>query len=149
MKLKFIILALLISASLTAQDDRKEKIKALKVAHITQELELTPKQAQEFWPIYNVFESKMDEIHNTERTMMRSLKDNWEQLTESEAKNALNAILKADQDKNNAREKLIAQLKNTLSSKETLVLLKAENDFKRKLLKQLRGDRKNSPDHKH
>ncbi len=149
MKLKFIILALLISASLTAQDDRKEKIKALKVAHITQELELTAKQAQEFWPIYNVFESKMDEIHNTERTMMRSLKDNWEQLTESEAKNALNAILKADQDKNNAREKLIAQLKNTLSSKETLVLLKAENDFKRKLLKQLRGDRKNSPDHKH
>ncbi|RMB61084.1 sensor of ECF-type sigma factor [Dokdonia sinensis] len=144
MKLKMLILAVFITASLAAQEDRKEKIKALKVAHISQELELTPKQAQEFWPIYNVYEAKMDKIRDTERTMMRSLKEDWEQLSETQAKDALRTILKADQDKNSARETLITQLKNTLSSKKTLVLLKAEEDFKRKLIKQLRGDRKGS-----
>lgn len=137
-----LILAVFLTASLAAQDDRREKIKALKVAHITQELELTPEEAQKFWPIYNIFESSMDEIHHTERKMMHTTRENWDKLTEAQAKEAINTFTKADERKNKARETLILQLRNVLSYKKTLVLLKAEEDFKRKLIKQLRGDRK-------
>ena len=39
-----------------AQKHDKEKIKALKVAHITEQLDLTAKEAQAFWPVYNANE---------------------------------------------------------------------------------------------
>jgi Spy/CpxP family protein refolding chaperone len=32
--------------------DKGEKIEALRIAFITQELQLTPQEAQKFWPVY-------------------------------------------------------------------------------------------------
>ena len=39
--------------------DKKEKIKALKIAFISQKLSLTTEQAEKFWPIYNKYEDKI------------------------------------------------------------------------------------------
>ena len=36
-----------------------EKIEALKVAYITQQLNLTPEEAQRFWPIYNAYKNEL------------------------------------------------------------------------------------------
>ena len=53
-------LLLLFSLMGFTQDDpsKKEKIKALKTAFITTELDLTSAEAEKFWPIYNAFEEK-------------------------------------------------------------------------------------------
>ena len=45
----------------------KEKIKAMKISYITSELDLSPKEAQVFWPIYNEFEAKMEGFHKERR----------------------------------------------------------------------------------
>ena len=52
------ILVLLIGLSGYAQRDGRmnERIKAQKVAFITEKLSLTAEEAQQFWPIYNAFE---------------------------------------------------------------------------------------------
>ena len=50
----------LISFCAQAQEDnatKKEKIQALKIAFITQKLELTSDEAQRFWPVYNRYEA--------------------------------------------------------------------------------------------
>ncbi len=36
----------------------KDKIKSLKIAFITERLDLSTKEAQTFWPIYNEYEEK-------------------------------------------------------------------------------------------
>ena len=58
MKNKFIfpILFLLMASISFAQGfrDKKEKVKALKVAYITEQLDLTTEEAQKFWPIYTL-----------------------------------------------------------------------------------------------
>ena len=41
---------------------KREKVKALKVAYITEQLELTTDEAQKFWPIYNAFDEKQSEL---------------------------------------------------------------------------------------
>ena len=71
MKIKKILplLIVFISATSFAQDGsfirkKKEQIKSLKVAFITNELALTPDEASKFWPIYNSFEEKQQEIKN-------------------------------------------------------------------------------------
>ena len=51
-----ILLLLLVSSfqiSLAQQGQHRERIKALKTAHITNELNLTSDEAEKFWPVYN------------------------------------------------------------------------------------------------
>jgi hypothetical protein len=42
-----------------AQNGKSEKIQALKVAFITQKLNLTSTEAEKFWPVYNQYESEI------------------------------------------------------------------------------------------
>ena len=53
-------------SAVKAQDDqpgdetkRQEKIKALYVAYISQQLELNPEEAQKFWPVHTQFEAEI------------------------------------------------------------------------------------------
>ena len=51
-----LIITLLLTMNVVAQSpEKRERIKALKVAFITEKLELTESEAQKFWPIYNTF----------------------------------------------------------------------------------------------
>ena len=58
------ILILFISVSAFAQRGEKmnERIKAQKIAFITEKLSLTSEEAQEFWPIYNEIEAKKETL---------------------------------------------------------------------------------------
>ena len=67
MKNQLLILALLFSFSfVNAQQDfqqtKGEKIQALKIAFITQKLDLTTDEAQRFWPVYNRYESEIRQV---------------------------------------------------------------------------------------
>ena len=68
MKTKIIypILFLLISSFSFSQGfkEKKGKVKALKIAYITEELDLTTEEAQKFWPIYNAFDDKQSELRH-------------------------------------------------------------------------------------
>ncbi len=67
-KLYFIISFIFVSQFLTAQvetqpeNKNQENIEALRVAFITKELELTPDEAQKFWPVYNQYARQMHTI---------------------------------------------------------------------------------------
>ena len=57
-KILTLIFVLFFSFSLSAQVNKesREKIKTLKIAYITEQLNLTAKEAQDFWPIYNTYD---------------------------------------------------------------------------------------------
>ena len=64
MKQLFIISSLItvLFISAKAQDDNNQKvdrIEALKIAYITKKLALTPTEAQKFWPIYNNYTTEI------------------------------------------------------------------------------------------
>ena len=44
------------------RDKIKDKVKAQRVAYITQELELSETEAQKFWPIYNTYQSEIEQL---------------------------------------------------------------------------------------
>ena len=63
MKRYTIYLMLLFSVLSFAQNNRKiEKIKAIQVAFISNKLNLTPEEAQKFWPIFNQFSDKQFDL---------------------------------------------------------------------------------------
>ena len=66
-KFLFILTVFLGSFSLAkAQDDQQpgkpKDIQALYVAYVTQQLELTPEEAQKFWPVHAQFEADMKTV---------------------------------------------------------------------------------------
>lgn len=46
---------------------RNEKIKALKIAFITQKLHLTATEAEKFWPVYNQYENEIRQLRADNR----------------------------------------------------------------------------------
>ena len=139
MKKIILILTLAFSTLAIAQRPNREQIKSLKIAFITEKLDLSTQEAQNFWPIYNVYESQMKEVHIKERKLLRTLRDSWDTVSEKEAQEGVNLLLESQQDRYNATETLINQLRTVISYKKTLLLLKAEEDFKRDLLRKLGG----------
>ena len=148
MKTRFIypLVFLLISSLSFAQDykERREKVKALKVAFITEKLELTTEEAQKFWPIYNAFDEKQAELrHEKMRAILNRFKPgNVENLSEKEASTLLIQMEKIEEDLFNLRRKFIKDLQGVVSAKKIIKLKKAEEDFNRELLKQMREKRK-------
>lgn len=45
-----------------AQEDEMKRIQALKIAFITQKLDLSPDEAQKFWPVYSNYETEMKQV---------------------------------------------------------------------------------------
>jgi len=64
------ILFLLLSFNFYAQSDKdkfkekREQIKAMKVAFLTTELDLTSSEAEKFWPLYNTYDDKQFELRH-------------------------------------------------------------------------------------
>ncbi len=65
------LLLFLTVASFAQDRPDREKIKALKVAFITERLDLSSKEAQLFWPIYNEQGSKMEDLRVKEGSQVR------------------------------------------------------------------------------
>ena len=148
MKTKFIlpIILLFISSVSFSQDfkEKREKVKALKVAYITEQLELTTDEAQKFWPIYNAFDEKQSELrHEKMRAILDRFKPgNVEKLSEKDASNSLAQMEKIEEDLFNLKKKFIKDLQGVISAKKIIKLKKAEEDFNRELLKQMREKRR-------
>ena len=66
-KIVLVLLLILGFSTAQAQDDKeRERIKSLKIAFITQELNLSNKVAQKFWPIYDKYEENRRELYRRE-----------------------------------------------------------------------------------
>jgi hypothetical protein len=121
-------------------NQKREQIKALKIAYITNELKLTADEASKFWPLFNAYEEKQK---NFRKERIRSFMDQSgtsaiDKMTEKEAASILNDIENSEEDAFQNRKKFVASLKPILPATKILKLKKAEEGFNKKLLKQFR-----------
>jgi len=139
-----IVLLLAISLNAFAQGGRfkqkREQIKSLKIAFITDKLQLTSAEAEKFWPLYNTFDEKQQDLrHEKLRSIVdRKDEDAIDKLSEKDASNLLLQIESTEDELYQSRKKFMTSLKGVLPSVKIIKLKKAEEDFNRKLLKQYR-----------
>ena len=136
-------LAFLFTIVATSQprlNQKREQIKALKIAYITDELKLTPEEASKFWPLFNAYEEKQKNFRKERiRSFMdQSGTDAIDKMTEKEAVTILNDIENSEEEAFQNRKKFINSLKPILPTTKILKLKKAEEGFNKKLLKQFR-----------
>ena len=143
-----IVFLLLLTANTFAQNgmmskEKRDKIKSLKIAFITSELSLTSEEATKFWPIYNTFEDKQQDIRKQKMKgyIDRMDDESLDKLSEKEASTLLVQMESTEDELYQAKKKLINSLKGVLPTVKILKLKKAEDDFNRKLLQQYRDKR--------
>lgn len=144
MKIKTILILGLLLTTLLSFGQKKEQIKALKTAFITTELNLSPQEAEKFWPLYNVYDYKQSELRNKKiKGYLKRMDSDIDELSEKEASILLAQIEAAEEENYLNRKKFIASLKDVISPLKIIKLKKAEEDFNRKLLRQYGAKKRN------
>lgn len=121
-----------------AQDN--SDVDSFKIAYITQQLDLTSAQAEKFWPIYNKHNKKYQNLKkNTWEPIKKDLK-NIDKLTEKESEKLLKEYRQYRRTRLEYRETYINELLTVISPKKVMQLKKAEYDFNKELLKQIKSE---------
>lgn len=142
LKKMFPILFLFLSFNFYAQSEKtkekRDQLKAMKVAFLTNELDLSKSEAEKFWPIYNAYEDKKFELRHQRLSeyFKKMQNDELNKLSEKDADALLSQIEDAEEDMFYLRKKYISSLKRVLPSAKIIKLSKAKEDFNRKLLRQ-------------
>ena len=142
MKKSILIIILFLSLNAFAQG-RGEKLKALKVAFITERLDLTQEEAQKFWPIYNAYEENERKLRLDTFEERKDL--NVETLSEAEANELIDNFTKAENERHKLKQQFIQDIRKVLPAKKVILLKKVEDDFKRQMLEQFKRRRQGRP----
>jgi len=127
----------LLGASAQGPEARK-KIEAAKIALITERLDLTPEQAEKFWPIYREFGTKRKEIRRDFDMARKNFDPNT--ASEDENKKMLEMATQVKEQQLKLDREYSNRILNVITTRQLNNLRKAENDFKEMLLRRIRAE---------
>lgn len=134
-------LLIVMSHIVIAQGPARERIETMKVGFITKKLQLTTEEAQRFWPVYNKFSDEMEKLKKNAKTTLIDELGSPAAMSDQEADKALQEMLQFKQNEAELMKKYVVEFKKVLPVQKVVMLFKAELDFKKELLRQLRDKR--------
>lgn len=137
----FLLLFFAGMAPLMGQSEEQiEKFKKDRKAYFTEKLDITDEEAKDFWPLYEDFSNRKMKLVEDERNTYSYAHKNAENLSDQEILDILKKVnnLKEEQLKLEAEYYQDKFLK-ALPAKKVLKLGKVEWDFRRHLMRELRG----------
>ena len=141
------VLALLSFSNIQAQPKKggwQEKMMSEKIAFITMELQLTPEEAQVFWPVYNQISQKNKEtqkaMNKAYRTMVKAMEEG--SVSDKELNALLDDYLAALQAYKESGKGDVDQYRKVLPAKKVAKLYVAEENFRRHHIRNFKGGHK-------
>ncbi len=113
---------------------RDERIESFKIAFITKQLQLTPEESQQFWPLYNQFEKDKEALRDSYHMKDRKI----ELMSDAELEEFINKHFELEEKQFNLKKEFFRQIQQVLPIRKVAMLNKAELQFKRKLLEEMR-----------
>lgn len=123
------------------QQEKNDNIESMKIAFLTTKLDLTPEEAQKFWPVYNQYNEKLQELRKKRRQEEREAKKNFEDLTDKEVEQAIDNDLAFRQKELDLQKEYNVKFKAVLPIKKVSRLYHAEEQFKKVLIDKLRDNK--------
>jgi len=143
-----IILAVFSSTYLFAQERREmdpemlEKIKAEKISFFTDKMNLTPTEAQTFWPVYNEFEDKRFEIQREIHEFEHMSDEKFARLSDTEIEKMTNNYINSFEKEALLLKDYNKQFLKILPKKKVLTMYRTENEFRGHLIREFRKNQK-------
>lgn len=135
-----------INASNNCKEDWKKKMMSEKIAFLTIELDITPEEAQVFWPVYNQVETEKDQamknVFEAYVALERALENGK---SGKEAEKLLNDYLNAINKQNAILAEAVDKYKSVLPADKVAKLFVGEEKFRRQHIRRLHekpGDKK-------
>jgi hypothetical protein len=119
--LSLIIFCLIVSFAALAQDAPKtevQRLEAYKIAYLTKKLNLSPSEAQKFWPIYNKYQDEVKNLRIDSRQDKKSEIETEEKML-------------------NIRKKYNDEFSKALNNDKVNTLFKSEREFSLMVQKEL------------
>lgn len=118
-----------------ANASAKSKLEAARIAIITQRLNLSPAQAEKFWPLYNQFAQERKGLQQQVLQVREGL--DMQNLSEEQSKTIIKAYQEFKQDKLDLENKYASKINDVISARQMVALKKAEDDFRTMILNRL------------
>ena len=115
----------------------QEKMQAQRIAFLTQRLHLTPEEAQQFWPIYNQYTEKLQQIRASAKSD-KQLDDR----TEAEVEKDILTEFDKEARELDLKKDYYQKLKKVISIKKIARLYGAERDFRAELVQRLKDNQR-------
>jgi hypothetical protein len=112
-----------------------DKFRAVKVSFITEKLQLTPNEAQKFWPIYNMAEKEDWDNQNKRHEIEFKVRFDKGDITEKEYIDLSKQLVETYKAEALMREKFNKKFLEILPPKKVLLLYQTEQDFVRHMVK--------------
>ena len=116
-------------------NDRMEAIQARRIAHITDRLSLTPAEARGFWPVYNEYLTKQQELSQKHRTWSMQI-GNIDQVSDEQAARIAEQEVTRLEESAALRRTYHEKLKEVLPIRKIAMLYEAERSFNQSLVRE-------------
>jgi hypothetical protein len=144
MKKRIILLIVLVvnlAFTVSGQNANLDRVNAYRIAFLTRRLNLTPQEAEKFWPVYNEFQDNKFRIQLERQSIYRNFNQNAQKMTDGEMSAAGDRLVDLEVKEAALSQDFHNKIKRILSPEKVLRLYLAENQFRQQLLDQLQERR--------
>jgi len=137
------MLLLVTSSHLNAQKDTppNERIKAMKIAFITDRVQLTAEEAEKFWPVYNEYSNKKDKTLEELKSLSRHFIKNKDEISDEELEEMLDKYIQLQKAESELLSSYHQKFEEILPAHKVMALYIAEVQFRNFLLQRIREHR--------
>ncbi len=140
------IILLLLPLLILAQNENQGRLQAYKIAFFTKRLNLTPGEAERFWPLYNEYQAKKTEIQQSRIGLNRKFNREAASMSDEQLTAAGDKLIELEVLETELSVVFHQNLKAVLPPVKVLRLYQAENQFRQQLLNELQERRQQRPD---
>lgn len=115
-----------------------EKIEAWKIAYITKNLDLSPAEAQKFWPVYNAYKAEIEDIQKRKNTIRRGSRRVIQAKSDAELEQIADEYIDLSVRQADIQATYHLELKKILPIRKVVLFYKTEQEVNRKILEEIR-----------
>lgn len=136
-----LLLSIAYAAAQPSSQDQKDDIEARRIGFITKEVELTPQEAQTFWPVYNKYRAEVETLRKSRATELMSARINFDDYTDEQVNKVIENEFSFRQKELDISRRYNEEFKKILPVKKVARLYRAEQLFKISLIKDMRQEK--------
>jgi len=124
-----------------AQNPNLDKLNAYKVAFFTRRLNLSSREAEKFWPVYNEYQKQKNIIQVERNSIIRNYNQNESTLNDNQLTELGDKLMSTMVQESSLAVSFHNKLKELLPPAKVIRFYQVENQYKVQLLNELQGTR--------
>jgi hypothetical protein len=105
----------------------RASIQLRRQAIVSAVMDLTPKEAETFWPLYREYRLEMGKVADRVSTLLVQYVEHYDTLTDDQASNIMNEYLSVEKAKTNVKSKYVSRFQKILPARKVMRFFQADH----------------------